>query len=440
MLSPHVSAPLLPQILSAAIFIITFIFIISERVHRTVIAMAGAVLVVLLGHFFGFYSIELAFEAIDFHTLTLLAGMMIMVVVLEQTGFLEFLAIKSAQKARGNPWLLMVALGTVTTLVSFILDNVTTVVIIAPVTILIAKITRISATPLLMAEALLSDTGGVATLVGDPPNVMIGSAAHFSFNEFITHVAPIVIVAWGATLLVLKFVYHKELAKKPDHLDDLMNWDASKSITNKGDIYKTLGVLVLVIFLFFFHNLIHLEPSMVAIIGATLTLLLVTLRKDPQPIMEKVEWSVLAFFISLFILVGALEHAGIIDHLTRAIVNHSGNNIVVTAIIILWVSAFASAIIDNIPFTMAMIPVIQQMGADGIETNLLWWALALGVGFGGNGSPIGSTANVVVVSKSAETDEPITFKTWFKSGTLATIATCIVATVAILLFHEWMAR
>jgi Na+/H+ antiporter NhaD/arsenite permease-like protein len=430
----------LAQWISAIVFIVTFVLIISERVHRTVIAMGGAVLVVLLGHFFNFYSPELAFEAIDFHTLTLLAGMMIIVAVLEHTGFLEFLAIKSAQKAKGNPWLLLVALGTVTTLVSFILDNVTTVVIIAPVTILIAKITRISATPLLMAEALLSDTGGVATLVGDPPNVMIGSAAHFSFNAFITHVAPIVLVAWAATLLVLKFVYRKELKKVPDHIDDLMNWDASKSITNKGDIYKTLSVLVLVVALFFCHHYIHLEPSMVAIIGATLTLLLVTLKKDPQPIMEKVEWSVLAFFIALFVLVGALEHSGIIDHLTRAIVHHSGHSIVITALIILWVSAFASAIIDNIPFTMAMIPVIHQMGADGIETNLLWWALALGVGFGGNGSPIGSTANVVVVSKSADTDEPITFLTWFKSGTLATLATCIVASVAIILFHEWLAR
>lgn len=430
----------IPQIISGAVFITTFVLIISERVHRTVIAMGGAVLVVLLGHFFGFYSIEAAFEAIDFHTLTLLAGMMIIVAVLEHTGFLEFLAIKSAQKAHGNPWLLMIVLGTVTTLVSFILDNVTTVVIIAPVTILIAKITRISATPLLMAEALLSDTGGVATLVGDPPNVMIGSAAGFSFNAFITHVAPVVLVAWVATLAVLGLVYRKELSKKPDHIDDLMNWDAARSITNKGDIYKTLGVLALVIGLFFFHHYINIEPSMVAIIGATLTLLLVTIKKDPQPIMEKVEWSVLAFFISLFVLVGGLEQTGVIDHMTRAIVHHSGHNIVVTAIIILWVSAFASAVIDNIPFTMAMIPVIHQMGADGIETNLLWWALALGVGFGGNGSPIGSTANVVVVSKSAETDEPITFKTWFKSGTLATLATCIVATVAILLFHKWMAR
>ena len=430
----------LPVVLSSAVFIITFILIISERVHRTVIALAGAVLIVLLGHFFGFYSPALAFEAIDFHTLTLLAGMMIIVTVLEQTGFLEYLAIVTAKKTKGNPWLLVVALGTVTTLVSFILDNVTTVVIIAPITILIAKVTRISATPLLMAEALLSDTGGVATLVGDPPNVMIGSAAHFSFNDFLTHVAPIVIFAWFATLLVLKFVYHKELSKKPDHLDDLMNWDASKSIKNKGDIIKTLGVLGLVVALFFFHHYINIEPSMVAIIGASLTLVLVTIKKDPQPILEKVEWSVLGFFVALFVLVGALEHSGVIGSVTNLIINNTSDNPVTTALIILWVSAFASAIIDNIPFTMAMLPVIMQMEADGMNVHLYWWALALGVGFGGNGSPIGSTANVVVVSKSADTDEPITFVTWFKSGTLATVATCLVASVAIILFHEFLER
>ena len=429
-----------PIIISSAVFIITFALIISERVHRTVIAFGGAVLITLLGHFFGFYSPEQAFESIDFQTLTLLAAMMIIVAVLERTGYLEYLAVVTAKKTKGNPWLLVVALGTVTTLVSFILDNVTTVVIIAPVTILIAKVTRISATPLLMAEALLSDTGGVATLVGDPPNVMIGSAAHISFNEFLTHAAPIVFFAWFATLLVLKFVYRKELAKKPEHLDDLMGWDAAKSITNKGDIVKTLSALMLVVVLFFVHNRIHLEPAMVAVIGATITLLLVTIKEDPQPILEKVEWSVLGFFVALFVLVGALEHSGVVDIITDLIKSQAGNGQVVTALVILWISAFASAIIDNIPFTMAMIPVIQLMQKDGIDVSLFWWALALGVGFGGNGSPIGSTANVVVVSKSAETDDPITFMKWFKSGTLATLATCVVASVAIILFHDYLSQ
>ena len=430
----------LPVILSSSVFIITFALIISERVHRTVIALAGAVLIAVLGHQMGFYTPEMAFESIDFHTLTLLAGMMVIVAVLEQTGFLEFLAIVAAKKTRGNPWLLLIALGTVTTIVSTILDNVTTVVIIAPVTILIAKITRISATPLLMTEALLSNTGGVATLVGDPPNVMIGTAAHFSFNTFLTHLAPVVVFAWVANLIVLKLVYHKELSQKPEHLDDLMNWDATRSIKDKGNIVKTLFALGLVIVLFLVHHYIDMAPSLVAVIGASLTLLLVTIKRDPQPLLEKVEWSVLLFFTALFVLVGALEHSGAIHFITDLIVEHGGNGQVATALIILWVSAIASAVIDNIPFTMAMLPVILKMQETGMDVNLFWWALALGVGFGGNASPIGSTANVVVVSKSSETEDPITFARWFKTGTLAALATCLVATVAILLFHDWLAR
>jgi Na+/H+ antiporter NhaD/arsenite permease-like protein len=431
----------LPIVLSSLVFIGIFALIISEKVHRTVIAMFGALIVVVLGIIFDFYSPEQAFEAIDFNTIGLLIGMMIIVVILEETGFLEYLAIISAQKAKGNPWFLVVMLGTVTTLVSFILDNVTTVIIIVPVTILIARMTKISATPLLMAEALLSDTGGVATLVGDPPNIMIGSAAGFSFNDFLTHVAPIVIVAWVVTLISLKLVFKKELAKKPDNIDDLMKWDAKKSIKDKASVIKTLAVLALVVVLFFVHHRFHIEPSFVAIIGAVLVLLLVSLTKDPQNIFAKLEWSVLGFFVALFVMVGALEHSGAIKQITNIIMNNSSDNQVMMAIMLLWVAAFASALIDNIPFTMAMIPVLLNMQVtSGESVNLLWWALAMGVGFGGNGTPIGSTANVVVVSKSEETDEPITFIKWFKSGTIATVATCIVGTIAILLFHEYLSK
>jgi Na+/H+ antiporter NhaD/arsenite permease-like protein len=433
----------LPIVLSGLVFIATFALIITEKVHRTVISMFGALLLVILGSIFNFYSPEQAFEAIDFNTIGLLIGMMIIVVILEETGFLEYLAIVSAKKTRGNPWFLVVMLGTVTTVLSFILDNVTTVIIIVPVTILIARMTKISATPLLMAEALLSDTGGVATLVGDPPNIMIGSAAGFSFNDFLTHIAPIVIVAWFVTLISLKIVFRKELAKKPDNIDDLMQWDAKKSIKDKAGVIKSLCVLALVVTLFFVHAKLHIEPAFVALIGAVLILTLVNLTKDPQKIFEKLEWSVLGFFVSLFIMVGALEHSGVIKQITDIILNNSSDNQVMMAIMLLWIAAFASAVIDNIPFTMAMIPVLLQMqqnSGTGGNVNLLWWALAMGVGFGGNGSPIGSTANVVVVSKSEETDDPITFIKWFKSGTIATIATCIVGTLAILLFHKYLSK
>ncbi len=427
-------------IVSSVIFVITFFFILSERIHRTVIGLAGAVAMVVAGLFLGFYFPHEALGAIDFNTIGLLLGMMIIVAILEGTGFFQYLAIVAAKKTKGNPWKLVVVLGTVTTLVSFILDNVTTVVLIVPVTIIIARLLKISPVPILMAEALLSDTGGVATLVGDPPNIMIGSAAHFSFNDFLTHIAPIVFAAWFVTLLTLKFVFHKELKKKPENIEELMGMDEQEAMKDKKTLQKILVILALIVVLFFFHSSWHMPPSLVALIGAALAFLVVTPQKDPQPILEKVEWSVLLFFAALFVIVGGLEHAGVLEYLASFITRFSEGNIIITALSILWISAIMSAIVDNIPFTVAMIPVIQYLETQGVPVNILWWALALGVGFGGNGTPIGSTANVVVVAKSEQTEEPITFARWFKSGTIAMLATVIVASVAIAAFSGYLSQ
>ncbi|MDX2493759.1 MAG: ArsB/NhaD family transporter [Desulfuromusa sp.] len=427
----------MPLFISGAIFIITFALILTERVHRTVIGLFGAVTMVAAGMFFDFYHPANALHAIDFNTIGLLLGMMIICVILEDTGFFQYLAILAAKKTKGNPWMLVVVLGTVTTLVSLILDNVTTVVLIAPVTIIIAKMLKISAIPLLMSEALLSDTGGVATLVGDPPNIMIGSAANFTFNDFLFHVAPVVVVAWFATLLVLKLVFRKELAIQPSNIDKLMKMNEKDALTDTKTLKIILGVLGLVVVLFFVHHSLHMPPSMVALIGAAISLLLVTPKKDPQPILERVEWSVLLFFAALFVIVGGLEHAGAIGLLATKVTALAEGNIVVAAIVLLLVAAVASAAIDNIPFTMAMIPIIQQLGAHGVQVNILWWALALGVGFGGNGTPIGSTANVVVVAKSEQSDTPITFKIWMKSGSAAMAITVLVAVLAIAIFPGW---
>ncbi len=425
---------------ASLIFVITFILILTEKIHRTVIGLAGAVIMVAAGMYFNFYEPFEALHAIDFNTIGLLLGMMIIVAVLERTGFFQYLAIVAAKKTKGNPWKLVVVLGTITTLVSFILDNVTTVVLIAPVTIIIARLLKISPIPILMAEALLSDTGGVATLVGDPPNIMIGSAAHFSFNDFLLHVAPIVLAAWLVTLITLKIVFHKELKVKPQNVDELEKMDDKRVIKDIKTLKKVMGILIVVVVLFFLHSSFHMPPSMVALIGAALTLIIVSPTKDPQPILEKVEWSVLLFFSSLFVVVGGLEHAGVLEHLASTIHHIATGNTVVTALAILWISAAMSAIVDNIPFTVAMIPVIQFLESQGIPTNLFWWALALGVGFGGNGTPIGSTANVVVVAKSEQTDDPITFKKWFKSGSIAMLATLVVASLAIITLSNFLSR
>ncbi len=427
-----------PIIVSCVVFVLTFALILTERIHRTVIGLFGAVVMVGLGMVFDFYHPANALHAIDFNTIGLLLGMMIIVAILEKTGFFQYLAILAAKKTKGDPWKLVVVLGTVTTLVSLILDNVTTVVLIAPVTIIIARLLSISAVPILMSEALLSDTGGVATLVGDPPNIMIGSAAGFTFNDFIFHITPIVVVAWFVTLLVLRLVFKKELAQKPKHIDKLMLMNEKDALTDVKTCKIIMGVLVLVTGLFFVHHMVHMPPSMVALIGAAIALLLVSPKEDPQPILEKVEWSVLLFFAALFIIVGGLEHAGTIGILADYMSSLASGNLVTAAILIMCISAVASAAVDNIPFTMAMIPVIQHLETQGVPTNILWWSLALGVGFGGNGTPIGSTANVVVVAKSEQTDDPITFMRWFKSGSLAMIATVAVAAAAIYFFPHWL--
>ncbi len=430
----------LPFIVSAIIFAITFILILTEKIHRTVIGLFGAVVMVSAGMIFNFYSPEKALWAIDFNTIGLLIGMMIIVAILEGTGFFQYLAILAAKKTKGNPWKLVVVLGTITTVISLILDNVTTVVLIAPVTIIIARLLKINPIPILMSEALLSDTGGVATLVGDPPNIMIGSAAHFSFNDFLFHVAPIVMVAWVATLFTLKFVFRKEMKEKPENIDKLLAMDEKEAMKDMKTLRKISFVLGIVVVLFFLHSSFHMPPAMVALIGAAIAFLIVSPKKDPQPVLEKVEWSVLIFFAALFVIVGGLEHGGVLNYLASSISNLAGGNIVYSALAVLWISAIMSAVVDNIPFTVAMIPVIQYLETQGVPVNLLWWSLALGVGFGGNGTPIGSTANVVVVAKSEQTDNPITFKTWLKSGSAAAFVTLVIASIVIFSFSDFFSR
>lgn len=425
-------------IISSVIFVVTFIFILTERVHRTVVAFAGAVIMVLTGIAFDFYGPEEALMSIDFNTIGLLFGMMIVVAIFEKTGVFQYLGILTAQKTKGNPWLLVAALGTLTTLLSFILDNVTTIILIVPVTIIIARLLEINPVPILMAEALLSDTGGVATLVGDPPNIMIGSAAGFSFNDFLIYSLPVVFVAWLATLITLKLVYRKELKEKPKNIEKLAEMNPNDAITDWRTLKLTLAVLGVIVVLFFVHHALHLEASIITLLGAALLLLLVAPTKDPQKTLEKVELSVLLFFAALFVIVGGLEHSGVLANLAGLITAGAHDNVLLTALVVLWATAILSAVVDNIPMTVAMIPIISYLGTQGVDIGILWWALAWGVGFGGNGSPIGSTANVVVVAKSEQTDTPITFKSWLKAGTSTMLVSLLVATGAIIILEEFL--
>jgi Na+/H+ antiporter NhaD/arsenite permease-like protein len=391
---------------------------------------------VVVGIGMGFYSQEAALASVDFNTLGLLLGMMILVSMLARTGFFEYVATLTAKRSKGNPWYLLLILGTVTTVLSMFLDNVTTIVLIAPVTVLIAEILGMSPVPLLMAIALLSDTGGVATLVGDPPNVMIGSAAGLSFNDFLVRLAPIVIVAWLVALLLLRFLFRRELAQKPRDIEALLKLDENVALHDRESLIKILIVLGGVILLFFLHNRLHLKPAFVALLGASAAL--VWVQPDVDEVLRDVEWSILLFFAALFVAVGGLESSGLLNWLAEPITAMASQRLLLTGVVLIWVSALLSAAVDNVPFTIVMIPIIMDLGATGVDITPLWWALALGAGFGGNGTPIGSTANVITITVSEKTASPITSRIWLKTGLPVMVATCLVATILYVLTFRFM--
>jgi len=424
------------QIVAAGIFVATFTLILTERLHRTVAAMAGATVMLAAGMSLGFYTQQEALASIDFNTIGLLLGMMILVRMLQRTGFFRYVAIRMAKRTKGNPLLLFVALGTLTTVLSMFLDNVTTVVLIAPVTILIAEILGISPIPMLMAEALLSDTGGVATLVGDPPNVIIGSAAGFSFLSFLTHLAPIVFVAWLVALIVLRFIFRRELGERPSNIAALMQLDENDGLHDRVALRRILITLGAVIVLFFLQGSLDLAPGAIALGGAAAALLWV--RPDVEETLGRVEWSVLLFFGALFVATGGLEASGVLGLIADWVAGFANASPLGASLLMLWVAAALSAVVDNIPFTIAMVPVIERLGQLGVNAVPLWWALALGAGFGGNGTPIGSTANVVTVSLSEKTRTPITTRVWLRSGLPVMLATCVVASLMLVLFFGWI--
>lgn len=421
-------------VIALIIFIGTFYLIFSEKMDRAIGASIGAVLMVVFGMYFKFYTQEEAFKAIDFNTLGLLIGMMIVISVLKGSGFFEYLAIRSAKLAKGDPWKLVVIMGTTTTLISMFLDNVTTVIIMAPITVLIANILGISPIPMLMAEALLSNIGGTGTLVGDPPNILIGSAAKFSFNDFLTHTLPPVILVWLVSLLILRVVFRKEFKKKSDRLSTVMEMDENKTLKDKKTLEKCLIVLGVILVLFLLHEIMHLKVSFVVLIGAILVFILVKL--DINEVFKDIEWSVLIFFIGLFVVVGGLESVGIFFFIGEKIKSFAEYNMFYCLIAIFWCSAIISGIVGAVPFVLAMIPIIKHISLSGVSTSPLWWGLALGCGLGGNSTPIGTAANIIVIAISEKTSHPITFRMWIKSGLLVMIATCLATTGFLLLFYN----
>lgn len=420
-----------PIIASSVVFLSVLFLIFSEKLNRTIASLAGAILVVVFGIIFDFYSEAEALASIDFNTIGLLMGMMIIVSILEPSGFFQFLAIKVGKLSKGKPIRMLLFLGTITTVVSMFLDNVTTVVLIAPVTMLLCEILGINSQPFLMAEALLSDTGGVATLVGDPPNILIGSAAGLTFMDFVTHSLPIVIIVWFVALAILIFLFRKDLAIKPTNLEVLLDLQPQDALTDAKLAKKVLFVILGMIILFLLEEYLHIQPSMVALGGAAVALILV--RPSIQDTLKRVQWDVLIFFGALFVIIGGMQFAGVFDGFIRLAVYIKNLPPVVLGLIILWIVALLSMVVDNVPITIALIPVIHGFGSAGIPTGPLWWALVFGAGFGGNGTIIGSTANIVVTSLSEKTKNPITPKVWNKRGFPVMIGTTIAASICYLL-------
>jgi Na+/H+ antiporter NhaD/arsenite permease-like protein len=414
-------------IIVSIIFLASLWLIFSEKLNRTITSMVGAFLIVGIGLLMGFYSEEEAIASIDFNTLGLLFGMMLLVALLEPTGFFQFLAVWAGRLSKGQPVRLLILLGTITTVVSMFLDNVTTVVLIAPVTILICEILGVNPIPYLISEALLSNTGGVATLVGDPPNVLIGSEAGLSFNDFLTHSLPIVIFVWLVSLWLLRYIFRQELKTVPPNVDALYELIPAESLEDRKTAQKVLIVLAGAIILFFLHSLLHISPSFVALSAAAVAL--VWTRPDIKETLKRVEWSILIFFAALFVMVGGLEASGVLESVVSALSTFKSIPPVLFGVALIWITAILSGVVDNVPITIAMIPVIKGLGAAGMNIDPLWWALAFGAGFGGNGTIIGSTANIVVVTVSERTRTPITSTIWNKTGLPVMVTTCTVASL-----------
>jgi Na+/H+ antiporter NhaD/arsenite permease-like protein len=425
----------LEMIVAAAIFFACFFLLFSEKIHRSIIAAAGATLMTTAGLMLGFYSEEKALHAIDFETVGLLLGMMILVVLLERTGFFRYLAVWAGKLSHGKPAILLILMSTITALLSMFLDNVTTIVLIAPVTILICEILDINAAPILMSEALLSNTGGTATLVGDPPNILIGTAANFSFNDFLLHSLPVILICMFSAVVLLLFLFREELSSPPLYEEIALKLNFNQTIEDKSSVKKVLSSLILAIVLFFLQDKLTISPAFIALSCSALAM--IWINPPIEEILQKIEWSVLIFFMGIFVMVGGLESSGILRLLSNMLVKLNFLPPVALGVLLIWIIALLSAFVDNIPITIAMIPVIEGLSKTGLNITPFWWALVFGAGLGGNATIIGSTANIIVASLSDKTRSPITTTMWNKRGLPVMLVTCSIASILYTIFFEW---
>ena len=411
--------------LAVVVFLVALAIIATERVHRTQVALIGAALVVVTG----VIDQEQATDAIDFNTIGLLVGMMVVVRLTEPTGVYNYLAIRAGQLARGRPLPVVIALTGTTALLSAFLDNLTTVLLMVPITFLLADTLDISPIPLIVMEIIASNIGGTATLIGDPPNIMIAGATGLSFNQFLVNLAPAAAIALAVVVAALYVFYRSRLRIAPENQAKVMSLDARRSIESPAELRRTVPILVVTLVAFFLHQALHLEPATVALAGAS-AMLLVS-GQSVEEALGGIEWATLFFFLGLFVMVGALEETGAIDEIARAIGAVTGGDRTAEILGIAWVSAIGSGVVDNIPFTAAMIPVVEELQAGNGGDDAYWWSLALGACFGGNATLIAAAANVAASGLAQRAGQPISFLGFLKVGLPVTLASMLVATAYI---------
>jgi Na+/H+ antiporter NhaD/arsenite permease-like protein len=428
---------------SVIVLLSVYVILSFEIVHRTAIALLGAAIILIIGISTNLFSAQESFEfavnSIDFNTIGLLLGMMIIVAILAETGIFQYVAVRASKASKANLWKLMLMLCTFTAVTSMFIDNVTTILLMVPVTISVFRVFKVSPIPFILAQVLASNVGGAATLIGDPPNIMIGSAANIDFSSFIIHMGPTIFVSFIVSLVLLRILFRKDLRSQVHNFEELQKEDEKKLVKDKVLLKKSIVVLLLVVGLFVIHGSLHLEPSVIALGGAAL--LMVITKARPERVFHEVDWSTLIFFTGLFIIVGAAEHAGTIELLSSTALSITGGDPWFTLIMVIWLSALASAFVDNIPFTATMIPMIQTLNADptiagtfgNFQFSPLWWALSLGANLGGNGTLIGSSAGVVAAGLAEKNGYLITFNRFFRIGFPFMLSSVAIGTLILII-------
>ena len=415
------------EIIAIAVFLVVIVLIMTEKVHRTSAALAGAVVLLLTNVLTG----DEAVGYIDFNTIGVLVGMMLFVAVIKNSGVFEYIAIRAAKMAKGDPWKIMVAFIIITAFLSAFLDNVTTVLLVGPMTITIARMLNINPVPFLITQIFAANIGGTATLIGDPPNIMIGSATGLGFLDFVANTGIVAVVSIVVIIIIMRFLYKTKLMADAEAISAVSHLDENKAIEDQALLIKSLIMICLVVIGFIFHSQIGIESSTVALSAAAI--IMVIGRQNIDYAIGEVEWPTILFFVALFIVVGGLDETGVIGQLANLVLSTTEGHPVVTMMVLLWASALLSSVLDNIPFVATLIPLVIALGEGGMDVEPLWWAISLGACLGGNGTLIGASANVVLSGVSGKHGYPITFKTYTKIGFPIMIVTIVISTVFLLL-------